>query len=786
MSVSSRLLSLAASEELQAKGRPPRTKRYGAKFATGFLEFYRQSEMADCTVVGPDGREYQLHGLLLAYHSEFFRRALSSEFKEGQARRIVLRFEDSGNTWSALIEYFYTEEILLTDANVLALFAASRELMIPAIQDFCADFAQSSLDSSNAIQFLSQAVQYNCDQFRSSCVALVAQSFNTCCFKPTDGLPVEVMLEILDHPQLYVQTEEQVLLFVQNYVRRHQLDADTIRALYRTVRLPFLSNERLAALTLGSVCGDGGIRGLGKGGDGTDGRVDASGVVVAVAAGGPMGQGPPKDLLLAAMAQRLCWIDHPERLPPAAGGGVGGGGLGGGSAPGDSSDSGGGGSGNGTGTGTGASRMLGGLLGFANGASDINGDMAGVTAPRKTYCCSIEYGLPGGSEYVSIPMEAVWDDLAANLTVRVSGETEGDPDSILRTLDDPASWFNVTGDDPLRPVWVEVVFPPHMRVVELTKYTFSHGMNMSAHMFPYGISDSSWFQMKGMCTQVVWRRLRIVAGEDGSQQVRLSIRRLKLYGRVEVSLLREPDGRDVVAAWRRRKEADTELVWQRPALTPDELALLEKSASSDGLYSIRVKTDRGTLLSSVPAKCLLLDNLKEQVELQAGHDGFIESFNYGVESCSSAGAPGAAASGGGGGGIPDGSGTGVGPRPDRLPVQVKVPAQGPTLLMPEVLGEFSDVYVDATEAGSVGAAAYDPNAKPRTLPSGGAGGQAGARRGGPPPKDERTWLQKNWLYVVAIGMMVLNVVAKANVPPPQQGGPGAAPGGGGGGAARRS
>lgn len=76
------------------------------------------------------------------------------------------------------------------------------------------------------------------------------------------------------------------------------------------------------------------------------------------------------------------------------------------------------------------------------------------------------------------------------------GETEGDPDSILRTLEDPSSWFNVSSDDSSRPVWLEVLFPPHMRVVELTKYTFSHGMNMASHMFPYGISDSSWFQLK--------------------------------------------------------------------------------------------------------------------------------------------------------------------------------------------------------------------------------------------------------------------------------------------------
>ncbi|GFR50587.1 hypothetical protein Agub_g12861 [Astrephomene gubernaculifera] len=605
------LIAGTQPEDSANRARPTtRSKRYGGKFASGFLEFYKQSELADCTVVGPDGCEYRLHSLLLAYHSEFFRRALSSEFRECAARRIELGFEDAGDIWPLLIEYFYTEEITLTDSNVLALFAASRELLIPAIQDYCSDFTQSSLEASNAIQFLSQAVQYNCEQFRASCVALVAQSFNTCCGKPTDGLPVEVMLEILEHPQLYVQTEEQVLLFVLNYVRRHRLDDATVRTLFRAVRLPFLSNDRLAALALAAEeYGNAGGGGL---------------------------QGPPADMLLAAMAQRLQLLDHPERLQPpptaaafvtqattstsattaAAGGGGGGDGRSASSLPSGSSvasfcgdvtaTAGGGGSGSASGTAgqhlvrtLAAALAAGGpVVGGGGGSAAASSSSAAAAAaalsvvPRKTYCCSVEYGLPGGSEYVSVPMEAVWEELASNLAVRVSGDqVEGDPDSVLRTgSDDTASWFTVSGDDPSHPVWVEVVFPPHMRVVEFSKYTFSHGMNMIAHMFPYGISDSSWFQMKGMCTQVspgdeesltplrtqdscqqhtefvvsvdpahtravVWRRLRIVAGEDNTQQVRLSIRKLKLYGRVEVSLMRESEGRDVVAAWRRRKEA---------------------------------------------------------------------------------------------------------------------------------------------------------------------------------------------------------------------------------------
>eukprot|EP00198_Chlamydomonas_reinhardtii_P000506 XP_001689841.1 predicted protein [Chlamydomonas reinhardtii] len=783
----------AGEQMISTGGRIVRAKRYGGRFGNGFLDFLKTSELADCTVVGPNGQEYRLHSLLLAYHSEFFRRALGSEFAEGAARRIVLGFEDSGDTWPLLIEYFYTEEITLTDANVLALFAASRELLIPAIQDFCADFAQNSLEPSNALSFLRQAVQYNCDAFRTSCVTLVATSFNTCCGKSTDGLPVEVIQEILDHPQLFVQTEEQVLLFVQNYVRRHQLDDATVRQLFRGVRLPFLSNDRLAAL----------------------------------AAETP-GHGPP-------------------------------------------------------------------------------------------------------IEFICIPMELVWEELATNLTVCMSGDTvEGDADSILRTSSSDSdtgagSWFTVSSEDPSRPVWVEIAFPPCMRVVELSKYTFSHGMNMIAHMFPYGISDSSWFQMKGMSThvspgdeepftplrtqdscqqhteyvvtvdpahskQVVWRRLRILAGdENAQQQVRLSIRKLKLYGRVEdrdgrfVAVLQPRqaaprltrlwevvleelacgnralryngggDGGDRAAAfsaafdaiapvlkctggdawpvlmahgslpaaaallvassgdfdaqevvidffaawWSAAQElqllqpaaaelfgqrgtalaaaaaaalvvrlwgheelapsgrgrlknsvtlrlnkvliptvfVDMVVNWERPALSDAELAKLEKAAQSNGLYLLRVKADKSELLSSVPASCLLGDKLFEKAEVAVDRGGQLLSFNYAITDCAKRAAGTAT-----GASAPSPSEEGVGTRPPSLPVRVVLPRPGPALLVPEFVGDF------------VGA-------KPRAPVQGQA-----ARKGAPPPKDERTWLQKNWMFVLAGAMMVFNMVMKANAP----------------------
>lgn len=70
-------------------------------------------------------------------------------------------------------------------------------------------------------------------------------------------------------------------------------------------------------------------------------------------------------------------------------------------------------------------------------------------------------------------------------------------------------------------------------------------------------------------------------------------------------------------------------------------------------------------------------------------------------------------------------------------------------------------------------------AQQRRQQGGSAGGKDGAEgaegEAAPPPVDDRTWLQKNWLIVLAGSMMVVNILMKGVVDPQAAGGGG--PGG---------
>ncbi|KAJ9515469.1 hypothetical protein QJQ45_016458 [Haematococcus lacustris] len=769
--------------------------RYGGKFHSGFAAFLKSGELTDVQVV-VGSTHYHAHMLLLAYHSEFFRRAVTSHFREGKERVIHLGIDDPAamrchglllllllpGVWPTMLEFFYSDELVLTRETVLPMLALARQLMVKSIEDWCMDFAQNSLETGNAIQYLNQAVQFNCDSFRDSCVTLVAEGFPASFSRSTDGLPTEVMLEVLQHPRLLVQTEEQVLVFVLNYVARHELSADTRHQLFSLVRLPFLSNDRLAQLTLDnevpkdlllpalafrltlldrpdrmaslaaaaatlsspsrdqhtlpsdfasrflmpgtlpSPCLPRALPSGPQGGVAPGGRAAARGEVSSgdgwEAGGGALRSGLSLTQLHASPAASPCRVQHSQAHTSQQGQGQGqaqqrsrlslemcshspaqgleapavcsdpspatGFGYGPGSGPCSSSHSAPAAcyaAAETAAAAAAASPDLHPLLPDAtakqehtnSGRADAGklapqqhlspplpqsqppqppqavqgpeeagpacgtdiGTQAEKTAPehasidalvqhavfvqgmgwvsrnllpRRTYTSILHYGLPGGSEFACVPLHEVWEELVPQLHVRVSGDVvEGDAESILRVHDQDSAWFVVSGDSGQQPVWIEVELPPNMRVVELQRYTFSHGMNFANHMLPYGISDSAWFQMKGLVTQVsagegepfytlrtsesstmqfeyavsveegqataqgasgseigapgrgvpAWRRLRITScDQDQGGSVRLSLRKLRLYGYVEISLLRPgPLGaKDLLAVWQRKRE----------------------------------------------------------------------------------------------------------------------------------------------------------------------------------------------------------------------------------------
>ncbi|DBB09190.1 TPA: Bardet-Biedl syndrome 5 protein, variant 4 [Trebouxia sp. C0006] len=204
-----------------------------------------------------------------------------------------------------------------------------------------------------------------------------------------------------------------------------------------------------------------------------------------------------------------------------------------------------------------------------------------VMQPRSSYCSNLQYGLPGGQEHIDLPVHHVWDLLAPNISVKVSGVSEGRPRNVVlgSRQEGPDRWFSTSESAHPAP-WVELHLPHNVRLLSLQHYTFTHGHHRSSYfrmqkwesqagstscMRPGARFYSLQHKMEGAQQQgndyLVslaeyrppvkhdWRVLRLVG--DGPQQDgvhRLSLKDLKLYGTVRVNLLEQAEGMCITKA----------------------------------------------------------------------------------------------------------------------------------------------------------------------------------------------------------------------------------------------
>lgn len=77
--------------------------------------------------------------------------------------------------WPSLVDYFYQDSLTISEGNVLALLALSRQLLVSSVDQYCLDFVQEHLNTSNCISYLHKAVKYNITDIQQQCIALAAQ-----------------------------------------------------------------------------------------------------------------------------------------------------------------------------------------------------------------------------------------------------------------------------------------------------------------------------------------------------------------------------------------------------------------------------------------------------------------------------------------------------------------------------------------------------------------------------------------------------------------------------------
>lgn len=73
------------------------------------------------------------------------------------------------------MDYFYEDSITISEGNVCALLALSRQLLVASVDGYCIDFVDQHLSTTNCIAYLRQAVKYNIADIQQRAITLAAQ-----------------------------------------------------------------------------------------------------------------------------------------------------------------------------------------------------------------------------------------------------------------------------------------------------------------------------------------------------------------------------------------------------------------------------------------------------------------------------------------------------------------------------------------------------------------------------------------------------------------------------------
>lgn len=184
--------------------------------------------------------------------------------------------------------------------------------------------------------------------------------------------------------------------------------------------------------------------------------------------------------------------------------------------------------------------------------------------------------------------------------------------------------------------------------------------------------------------------------------------------------------------------------FQRDLLDAEARRQLEMQVKSNGLYKLRVSSGMAgsPALTSIPARCLVSSNCTERLHLHLTSTGEVTAINFALLQCpchSGISTPGT---------LPQSWAFA-----DESPVLVWLPERAPALHLAPKPPQDQDKTPSQQAKGRAPASDLAGARTPLAEGEEGAGEVE-------PPKDERSWLQKNWLILLPLGFVLVNVLGQ--------------------------
>ena len=172
-----------------------------------FSKFWENEIFTDIILlVGPDQVPIKAHRIILAAHFEYFNSMFSTGLKESTSREVCLPFIGLEDL-RLLLKYSYSGKANLTKENVFQMTIMANYFGCKNLMDKCVDFLKTFTNVQNCVKLLEVSDRLHLNQVRANCFVFTVDHLAKINKDDLSALPVEMILEIIEHPGAMIETD---------------------------------------------------------------------------------------------------------------------------------------------------------------------------------------------------------------------------------------------------------------------------------------------------------------------------------------------------------------------------------------------------------------------------------------------------------------------------------------------------------------------------------------------------------------------------------------------------
>ena len=217
--------------------------RYEKSLLSSLQMLKEDQQLTDVALLLADQSKLHCHKLVLSANSSYFKEL----FTQAENKEIKADFADD-ETIRAVIQYFYSGQIEITDSNLHDLLAVSQILHLEDLKVRLQSFMVKKVDVSNAVEFYRLTRLFDLAKAEAHCMEFLLTDFvdAVSCSQSFEKLTDSDLIKLFADDRLNVEYEDFVFHSLLRWAH-HDLDSrgHEFEVVAENVRFPFCSQECL-------------------------------------------------------------------------------------------------------------------------------------------------------------------------------------------------------------------------------------------------------------------------------------------------------------------------------------------------------------------------------------------------------------------------------------------------------------------------------------------------------------------------------------------------------------